>query len=328
MSVLRASEDASLSARIVARHALHYRAPAPGFPSFVRAGSSLSWFLGKLAVVQDDTLAIGLIDPVSFEVEALALPLREDGARTFDKVQGNKKDKPDLEASFVASWQGAPALFALGSGSHENRESFAVVVQHGSALAGGLVHVPLFYAALRAQAGFLSSELNLEGAVLLGDTLRLFQRSNGALAAGYSESYCATCDVSFSALAAHLSDPAHAPLPTLSNVQHYDLGRIGAARLTFTDVALRADGNLVFSASAENSPNAYDDGEVAGSALGVLDASTARYTLLRGEQDQLALDKAEGLALLPERSDRALLVFDPDDHEQPASVAEVALQGF
>jgi hypothetical protein len=190
------------------------------------------------------------------------------------------------------------------------------------------VHVPLFYAALRDQAGFLRSELNLEGAVLLGDTLRLFQRSNGALAAGYSESYCATCDVSFSALAAHLNDPAHAPLPTLSNVQHYDLGRIGAARLTFTDVALRADGKLVFSASAENSPNAYDDGEVAGSALGVLDESTARFTLLRGEQDQLALDKAEGLALFPERSDRALLVFDPDDHEQPASLAEVALQGF
>jgi hypothetical protein len=328
MSLVQAHEDAALSARIVARHALYYRAPEPGFPRFVRAGSSLSWFLGKLAVVQDDTLALGLIDPVSFEVEALALPLRGDGARTFDKVQGNKQDKPDLEASFTATWQGAPALFALGSGSHENRESFAVVVQQGSELEAGLVHVPALYAALRAEPGFLTTELNLEGAALIGDSLRLFQRSNGALAPGYSESYCATCDVNFYALLRYLRDPAHAARPGLSNVQHYDLGRIGEARLSFTDVQLRANGQLVFSASAESSPNAYDDGAVAGSAIGILGNGTARYTLLHNEQGQLALEKAEGLALWPERTDHAFLVFDPDDHEQPASLAEVALEGF
>jgi hypothetical protein len=330
VSVLVGREDPALSARIVARHALHYRpVPSePGFPSFVRAGSSLSWFLGKLAVVQDDTRALGLIDPVTFEVDAVALPLREDGARTFDKERGNKRDKPDLEASFSATYQGAPALYALGSGSHENRESIALLVSAGGALRSHFVHVPAFYAALRAQTGFLSSELNLEGAVLIGDTLRLFQRSNGALLAGHGEASCATCDVSLGELEAYLHDPTHAALPALGNVQRYDLGRLGEARLTFTDVALRSDGALLFSASAESSPNAYDDGAVAGSAVGVLTPDGARYALLRDQQGAPSLDKAEGIALRPERPDHALLVFDPDDHHEPACLAELALRGF
>lgn len=330
MSLLRGHEDPALSARIVARHALSYRTQPtqPDFPSFVRAGSSLSWFLGKLAVVQDDTLSVGLIDSQTFEVDAVALPLRADGARTFDKERGNKAHKPDLEASFSATYQGAPALYALGSGSHENRESFVVLVSDGGKLRAQFIHVPELYAALRAQTGFLSTELNLEGAVLVGDTLRLFQRSNGALLAGQHEASCATCDLNFRALHAYLSDPAHVSLPALSNVRCYDLGRIGAARLTFTDVALRADGALLFSASAESSPNAYDDGAVAGSALGVLTPDGARYTLLHDEQGAASLDKAEGLALYAERSDRALVVFDPDDHHKPAELAEVELRGF
>ena len=111
-------------------------------------------------------------------------------------------------------------------------------------------------------------------------------------------------------------------------MRHYDLGRIGDARLTFTDAALRADGTLLYSASAESSPNAYDDGAVAGSALGVLSEQGARYTLLRDERGALALDKAEGLALRAGRVDQALVVFDPDDRTRPACLAEVTLRGF
>jgi hypothetical protein len=54
----------------------------------------------------------------------------------------------------------------------------------------------------------------------------------------------------------------------------------------------------------------------------------ARYALLRDEHGAVAPDKAEGIALYPERADRALLVFDPDDHHQPACLAQVELRGF
>lgn len=330
MSVIVAREEPLLGARIVARRSLRYAQVPPDYPRHVRAGSSLSWFLGKLAVVQDDTLLIGLIDVTSGEVDALDLPLRVDGQRTFDTQRGNKKHKPDFEASFSAGWEGAPALFALGSGSHENRETIAIVTREGHQLHTQLVHVPALYAALRAHPEFLSSELNIEGAVLVdGRMLRLFQRSNGRLAEGHTAATCATCELSWPELCTYLQAPERAAPPPIVHVRKYDLGRVGDGRLTFTDASLRVDGSILYSASAESSPNAYDDGLVTGSALGILAPDgSARYCLLRDREGQIAREKAEGLALADSDARRAYVVFDPDDHRAPAVLADVELSGF
>ena len=243
-------------------------------------------------------------------------------------VRGNKRDKPDFEACFGTTLGGTPTLFALGSGSHPNGECVAVVIEQAGQRSARLVHLPALYAALRDHAGFLSSELNLEGAVLMGETLRLFSAATARARPVWSGPAAppATC---LSPRSWPTSPPpAQAPVPSIEQVRHYDLGRIGDARLTFTDAALRADGTLLYSASAESSPNAYDDGAVAGSALGVLSEQGARYTLLRDERGALALDKAEGLALRAGRVDQALVVFDPDDRTRPACLAEVTLRGF
>jgi hypothetical protein len=96
------------------------------------------------------------------------------------------------------------------------------------------------------------------------------------------------------------------------------------------------DGALAFCASAESSPNAYDDGVVTGSALGILGADSARLCPLLDEHSAPVRDKVEGLALFrstPASTTRgsaqhAYLVFDPDDHHAPATLAEVELLGF
>jgi hypothetical protein len=329
---IRAMLDPALRARIITRHALYYTHPVSDAPLFVRAASSISWFGERLAIVQDDTLLIALVDPQSFEVEAIALPLRQDGARTFDVAQGNKKQKADFEASVSSTLDGTETLFAFGSGSHENRESIAIIRQHATSFESSIVHAPALYAALRAERGFLSSELNLEGALLVGDTLRLFQRSNGTQLAADTPVCCATCDLSWSGLLAYLAAPAASQVPALRDVQHYDLGKAEDARLTFTDAALLPDGSVAFSASAESSPNAYDDGVVTGSALGKLAPGKAFLCPLVDEQGTPVRDKVEGLVVArgtasgPAR--RAYLVFDPDDHRVAATLAEVELSGF
>jgi hypothetical protein len=326
--VLRATLDPGLQARIRSRHALHYAQPQPGFPAFVRAASSVTWLGERLAIVQDDTLLIALVDPASCAVEAVALPLRADGARTFDVAQGNKKFKADFEGCVSALVNGAPTLFAFGSGSHENRESIAVLSRAGTHVESRIVHVPAFYAALREQPGFLSSELNLEGALLIGDTLRLFQRGNGTPLVAGADVSCATCDLSWSELLAHLGAPAQAPVPVLRGVRQYDLGTVDDARLTFTDAALMPDGSVAFSASAERSPNAYDDGIVTGSALGKIGPHGIVVCPLCDEQGAPVREKVEGLVFSKGSSQQAFVVFDPDDHEQPATLAVVALRGF
>jgi hypothetical protein len=331
MNVVRGLEDPSLHARIVARRVLRYAAPvleAGGArQEYVRAASGLCWFQGRLAIVQDDALLLALLDPDGGGVEALELPLRADGARFFDVERGNKRDKPDLEACLALEIAGRPALLAFGSGSRPNRECLALVRPDPAGYRSELREAHALYAALHALPGFLSSELNLEGAVLLGDRLRLLQRGNGSPLAGATP-LCATCDIGLADFLEYLEDPPARPPPALEQPCRYDLGSIGGARLTFTDACtLRADA-LLFTASAERSPNAYDDGVVVGSALGAIDGAGARWCALHDEQGRLVTDKVEGVALDPRDPLRAYLVFDPDDHRAPATLAEVALAGF
>jgi hypothetical protein len=329
--LVRAEEDPALRVRLLSRRALRYGAAVrdgAGTPqAFVRAASGLCWFRGRLAIVQDDALLLALLDPDSDAVAALELPLRADGARFFDVERGNKRDKPDLEACLAIELGGQPALLAFGSGSRPNRECVAIVRPEGAGYRSELLEAHALYAALRALPGFLSSELNLEGAALVGDRLRVFQRSNGSPLPGAAP-LCATVDLQLGAFLAYIEDPAARPPPALEQVRRYDLGSIGSARLTFTDACtLRADA-LLFTASAEASPNAYDDGAVAGSALGKIEPSGTRWCALRDERGQLMQDKVEGVALDPRDPSRAFLVFDPDDHRTPATLAEVLLEGF
>jgi hypothetical protein len=340
VSPIHATLDPSLRARIRVRHALYYTRPRSDLPAFVRAASGLTWFADRLAVVQDDTLLVALVDPDTFEIEPVELPLRADGARTFDKEQGNKKFKADFEAAVSAPVDGAPTLLAFGSGSHENRESIAMLRQQAGNWQSRIVHVPALYAGLRAARGFLSSELNLEGALLIGGRLRLFQRSNGSALSADLPVCCATCDLDWPALLAHLAAPHAAPAPLPQAIRHYDLGLADDGRLTFTDAALLPDATIAFSASAENSPNAYDDGEVTGSALGKLDGERALLCPLLDERGSPVREKVEGLAFAGNfcsRADprastggtqRAYVVFDPDDHRKPATLAELDLIGF
>lgn len=331
MHVARATYDSTLSAHIVARRPLIYTTPPEDNVDcgpHVRATSGVCWFGEQLAMVQDDALFVALVDPTRGTVRSVALPQRSDGASLFDKERGNKAHKPDLEACVSLTLDGAQALLGFGSGSHENRESIALLQETAAGYHATLIATPALYAQLRALPEFLRNELNLEGAVLLGDTLRLFQRSNGTLLSGQTAATCASCDLSLAALLAHLRDPSSAP-PALHNVQHYDLGTIEGARLTMTDATLLPNqSGLLFAASAERSPNAYDDGEVTGSALGKIDAQGVRLCLLTDEQGNPVRDKAEGVTLCRHDSTRAYVVFDPDDHRVAATLTEVELRGF
>lgn len=334
MSLIRAIEDPALRAQVVSRRALRYRAALPGATgeqAYVRAASGLCWFQDRLAIVQDDALLLALLDVsgglLTAEAEAVALPLRADGARFFDVERGNKRDKADLEACLAVEWQQRPALLAFGSGSRPNRECVALVQPHETGYRSALIEAHALYAQLHVLPGFLTSELNLEGAVLANGRMRLFQRSNGS-PLGATSPLCATCDLDWQALAAYLENPAQCKPPTPENVSRYELGAIGGARLTFTDACSLRAAEVLFTASAESSPNAFDDGAVQGSALGKIAASGTKLCLLRDEQGQVMKDKAEGVALDPRDPQRAYVVFDADDHRVPATLAQVLLHGF
>ena len=330
-----AQRASTLVARMVARYPMRYADGADEAldrPAHVRAGSGLVRVGDRLAVIQDDAAFVALVDPETGLADSLPLPPDDDGRRQFGTARGNKHRKYDLEACVALPAVGrtdAVRLLGFGSGSMPRREHVLVAtLPHAAAdLARAevaLVHAPALYAALRAEPAFAGSELNVEGATLVGERVRLFGRGNGATREGVA-AVSATCDLDAAALLAYLAGTG--PVPALHAVRAYDLGTIEDTALAFTDACLLPDGTLLYSAAAERSPNVVDDGEVVGSVLGLLAADgSAHWTPLLDLDGTPYRGKVEGL--LPANVDgtRLWTVTDVDDPEVPSELGIVELQ--
>lgn len=331
--LVTAHPDPALHATVLRTVPLLYEEgadPEHDRPAHVRAGSGLAWVGRRLAVIQDDAAFLALVDPESGAARAVHLPA-EEGVRQFDEGRGNKHLKADLEACVaVPGEDGRLTLLAFGSGSSDRRER--VLVVRGLEDADGepevdVVDASAFYAELRAEAHFAGSEMNIEGAALLGGTLRLFGRGNGA-ARGEVLPLDATCDVPLGDLLAFLADPGSTTVPEPDGVVQYDLGTIDGCRLGFTDASPVGGDRVLFTAAAEDSPDAIQDGPVAGCAIGILEADgSARWALLRDADGAPFTGKVEGLAPWPGRPDRLWIVIDRDDPTLPAELCEVELSG-
>lgn len=315
----------ALEATVIARTQLRYRGgaqPSEDLPAHVRAGSAMAIARTRIAVVQDDTNAVALIDRASGAVTALPLPRGEAGARQFGEDRKNKKFKLDLEACVMLPSHGA--LLAFGSGSTERRERVLIVRELDREPTVELVHARELYRALRSERRFAGSELNIEGVARVGDALRFVQRGNGAPKDGLLP-IDATADVPIDALLASLrGEPVTL---SLERVRPYALGAIDGVRLTFTDAWSDGREPLWFLAAAEASPDTYSDGEVKGSAIGWIDADgSGHWCAIRDERGALFCDKAEGLALDPSDPSRAWLVIDKDDPDAPCELCELRLR--
>lgn len=334
-------EDPSLRAIVESRQALFYTEgadPSLDRPAHVRAGSGIAWLAmpggaPRLVVAQDDASFLALLDADLSRVLAMTLDHVDAGMRQFDATRGNKKRKLDLEACCVVRTGGREVLLAWGSGSLPIRERI-VVLESGSSTPR-IVDASALYAKLRASVEFAGSELNVEGAVFLGEPLatggrvRLFQRGNGAPRAGLTP-IDATCDLDAARLLAWLDD-ARRPAPEPESIVRWELGAIRGVRLTFTDACALGPGeDVAFLAAAEASPDALEDGEVFGVALGCIPAGgDARWTTIREPDGAPFLGKAEGLAWVPgAEGRRALLVIDRDDPDAPSELCVVSVDGL
>lgn len=330
MNRVTARWDPALRARIVRTVPLLYAQgsdPALDRPAHVRAGSGVEWIGGALAVVQDDANFLALADPATGLCGAITLPAGEGGLRLFGDDRGNKKFKLDLEGCVaVPDARGGETLVGFGSGSSPLRERVLLAERlPGSEPRIELVDASRFYARLRAAADFAGSELNVEGAAWRGGRIILLNRGNGA-AVDDRGPVDALCEVDWPALRAHLADPAAHPAPAPGSILSFDLGTIDGCPLNFTDAA--AFGNaLVYTATAEASPNAVDDGPVAGSAIGVIFAGPqTRFAVLQDEAGGRFAAKVEGVAR-GSRPGALYVVVDRDDPHRPSELCEVELSG-
>ena len=327
-----AIRDYAMSARILRRVPLMYAAGSDALtdrPAHVRASSGMAWLGDRLAVVQDDANFVALVDVLSGQCEVLLLPAGYGGLRQFDDQRGNKRYKSDFEA-LVAVGNLAVQLIAFGSGSSSSRENILVIPHAGTAPSNvRVVPVPQFYAGLRACVAFAGTELNVEGAALVGENIRLFNRGNGA-PAGALDPVNATCDINCALLLHHVADPVHHEAPLPHNVAQYVLGEIDGVRLSFTDAVAVGDA-VIYVAAAEDSPDAIRDGAVVGSAIGVIrirDGRTiGRWTPLTLADGAMARLKVEGVAI-GQRAGQLFAVVDRDEPDQPSELLELEVSGL
>lgn len=326
MTTIRGYKDPELRARVVRSIPLLYTDgadPALDRPPHVRAASGIAWIGGVLAVVQDDSNFIALVDPQTTHVHAMTLPAGPGGVRLFGTDRGNKQFKLDLEASVALPDGPGEMLVAFGSGSTPRRERIVLVRGIPEAPWVEVCDASAFYALLRAAHEFSGSEMNVEGAAWRDGRLLLFNRGNGAPVDG-RQPVDATCEVDWERLRAHLLD-RDAPAPAPERITRYELGDIDGWRLTFTDASVVGDA-LLFAATAEASPNTYDDGPVAGSALGIIDGSGARWAVIEDASGGRFDGKVEGIAPGVRRG-TMLVVIDRDDPHLPSELCEVELGG-
>jgi hypothetical protein len=305
-----------LRAELSARRALRY-ATSPGSASgvaeYVRAASAIRRVGSRLIVVQDDVNALALAD-ASRGFETLLLPPGADGHRSFDDTIGNKHLKMDLEAAVVLP---DGRVLAFGSGSAEARES-VVVVEPGKGVrvrrARGL------YARLRQLCEAAGSELNIEGSVIQGRRLRLFQRGNGARVTDRG-SCSLVFDVDLDQLLRWLA--GRGPVPGVVDVLEVDLGSIQGVPFGFTDAAVTHDGRVAFIACAEESVDVRSDGPVLGCRFGWLDDTGAQVADVIESDGRATVLKLEGIEPRPGSSRVFDVVADMDRPDQPAWLAEL-----
>ncbi|MBN1237547.1 MAG: hypothetical protein JXB36_03545 [Gammaproteobacteria bacterium] len=317
---IKAMLDPALHAAVDELHPLAYgEPPAPhhDLPAHVRAASAIRRLQRHLVIVQDDVNAFAIFDPEDGDVFPVMLPRGPGERRTFDDIIGNKRHKMDLEALALLPDE---RLVAFGSGASAPRESLAVLsrreppfVRDGAEL----------YRSLRAQSAFAGSQLNIEGAVVAGGRLLLFQRGNGAVSAGRAPNN-AIATIDLETFVRWLD--SRGPLPPLLDVTPFDLGEIGGSPLGFTDAALARDGRIAVIACAEDSADALTDGPVLGCRFGWLEPGGALRMTDVIEDGRPTRLKLEGIEGRPDTTGEFDVVADGDDPLAPSLLGRLAVR--
>jgi hypothetical protein len=320
--------EKSLVARIVSSTSLLYEGgaiPALDRPEHVRAASGIALVNDYFAIVQDDANFIALVDSTREKVTAITLPRGEGGKRQFDDGRGNKKFKMDLESCALVPHKDQEFLITFGSGSNSFREQIVILKDLMDDPRPEVYQASALYSALRSAEEFAGSEMNIEGAVFLGEKIRLFNRGNGSSSEKLTP-VNASCDIDWQSFYTYLLDPEKKP-PLIENIVLYDLGIFDNLPLGFTD-ATNSKGKLFFSAAAEDSPDAVTDGRIAGSVLGVIDRENKiHWTELIDKEGNRFCGKVEGLTFLENNNKRAFVVMDQDSPDEPSQLCEVELIG-
>lgn len=229
------------------------------------------------------------------------------------ELEERKAAKPDLEVlTLIPPSKKFPdgALLALGSGSKEARHRGAIISfnTRGDLGAVEIIDLAQLYHELKKEIG----KINIEGAVIIEKDIILFQRGNK------KNKLNATIRFPLKQFYQHaLAGDKKTKHKLDLTVMPHELGEIEGVLLCFTDATPLPDGTIIFTAAAENTSDAYLDGQCMGSIIGVINSAGNLHSTSTIDK----LIKAEGIeAQLINDTIHLLLVTDADDASAPAQL--------
>lgn len=252
----------------------------------------------------EKVFVIGDNSPFLFEMDNEYHVIDKTPVYSTQKLDGkriNKASKPDFEALECIGDE----LFIFGSGSKSPERDIFVRTNANITQNTEHFNMSAFYENLKQMEVMADEELNIEGLAYYNDSLYLLNRSNNVIFIFDYDWFLLyiTGDADF-------KEPEHVS-HALPSIRGIEAGLSGAA------IGLDPP-HLIFTASVENTANAYDDGEILGSFIGMVkiseinDQSACRFVEITGSKNPL---KVESVCIDKNRKDRKvdlLLTTDSD----------------
>jgi hypothetical protein len=267
------------------------------------SGSGMALLQDRIFVVGDDT-------PFLFELDSTFNVVNKWEIAPYDTLVDNrlpKKTKPDYEAMEAL---GDSALLIFASGSSPTLRDWVVLVQFVDNLPvfKKAMTTP-FFASLKNHPSMMGAELNLEAVVILGDDVLLFNRGQHLIF---------KCNLN--ALLSHFYE--NLPIPKVT-VFTFSLPEISGVQSGFSGATLSPDNAYILvTTSVEATKNAYDDGRVLGSFIGIIPVEDGKLqeSIFAIQQLPNTAQKLESIVVIRQSNTHDFLVYLVADNDDGTSV--------
>jgi hypothetical protein len=232
---------------------------------------------------RDAYYAIGDDSPFLFELSDDFKVKRKIALQDTSLVVNNrieKPKKPDFEALDMIN---NSELVAFGSGSKSPQRDVFMRILFGKTVEIEQYTVTDFYRQLKSLPIFSDSELNLEAVAFRKGQLYLFNRRKNLV-----------LQFDYDALLKYLKGDIPFPKP---GITQFELPKINDIESGFSGAsALKNEAKILFTSSVENTNNAYNDGEILGSFIGVIDitadglSKTIQYCRTPDSKEKLKIE--------------------------------------
>ncbi len=224
----------------------------------IPSGSGIIKSNDKYYVVGDDSPYLFILDKDLNTIDQKELIFVKD----FDGTRIKKSKKPDFEAFEKISDQEF-VIFGSGSRLPERGVFVRILLENNKILNIKKYDITTFYQELIKLPIFNDSEINIEAAAYHKENIYLFNRlKNIVITSNYQD------------LLAYFEKEK--PLPKMVFTT-FSLPKMNQIQAGFSGaICFENEDKILFTASFENTSNAYDDGEVLGSILGIINISNGK----------------------------------------------------